>query len=45
MFVTPGFEGLKIVSPRKDGGREGALDLSLVEGEKVQGWEKSLGPE
>ena len=23
MFVNPGFEGLKIVSTRKDGGREG----------------------
>ena len=23
MFVNPGFEGLKIVSARKDGGREG----------------------
>ena len=23
MFVTPGFEGLKIVSAREDGGREG----------------------
>ena len=28
MFVTPGFEGLKIVSARKDGGREG-LYISL----------------
>ena len=27
MFVNPGFEGLKIVSARKDGGREGVLSV------------------
>ena len=30
MFVNPGFEGLKIVSARKDGGREGVFTIFLI---------------
>ena len=30
MFVNPGFEGLKIKSARKDGGREGVPFLEVI---------------
>ena len=35
MFVNPGFEGLKIVSARKDGGREGEFQFLEVIGTNV----------